>query len=110
MTRAEYEKALELIRDNRDNVIEIAIGLNRMVIDDTGKLEKPDEKPPKKKTKTKEEDTGKLKPAWKPKRCEVCGEVFQPKNNRQMRCDNCKNLTVEQEIKHTAAELAAMQK
>ena len=137
MTRAEYEKALELIRDNRDNVIEIAIGLNRMVTDDSGKLEKPVAKRPEKKKTDKKGDPGKLKEpgqqdpdtkkesgqqdsdinkesgqqdkkTWKPKRCEVCGEVFQPKNNRQMRCDKCKTLTVEQDTKNTAAELAAM--
>lgn len=108
MTRAEYEKALELIRDNRDNVIEIAIGLNKMVKDDGGKSEKPAEKPSKAVTEAKKEDTGKTKPKYKPKKCSVCAETFQPKNNRQMKCDKCKNMTVEQDTKNTAAELAAM--
>lgn len=48
------------------------------------------------------------KPKWKPKKCEVCGEIFQPKNNRQTRCEKCKRMTVEEDIKHTASELASI--
>lgn len=109
MTRAEYEKALELIRDNRDNVIEIAIGLNKMVTDDGGKAEEPTKTEAKAEVKESQAEVkSKSKPKYKPKKCISCGEVFQPKTNRQMRCDKCKTLTVEQDIKNTAAELAAM--
>ena len=113
MTRAEYGKVLELIRDNRDNVIEIAIGLNKMVTDEAGKPEKNKAKPPEEK-KPKAEKKGKTKPTYKPKKCIVCGETFQPKNNRQMKCEGCLEYDaiadVNQEIKDTAAELAAMAK
>ena len=48
------------------------------------------------------------RPKWKPKKCEICGEIFQPETNRQMRCEKCRKITPEQDVKHTAAELASM--
>lgn len=122
MKPSEFKKAITLLRDC-ENKIDFIVHLYEMVDEapeqketDTAAVEKPKKAVEKKDGKAagskdvkvdKSEVNG-LK--WKKKKCEVCGKIFQPKNNRDMRCEVCKKMTVEDDIKNTAAELAATMK
>ena len=113
MKASEFKKAITLLRDC-ENKIDFIVHLYDLV-DESGKLEAEEnataEEAAIKKTGAKSEpkpDKAAAKKNWKPKKCIICGETFQPKNNRQMKCEKCKNLTVEEDVKNTAAELASM--
>jgi len=122
MKPSEFKKAITLLRDC-ENKIDFIVHLYEMVDEDpeqketaTAAVEKP-KKAVEKKTgkaagskdvKVDKSEVNGLK--WKKKKCEVCGKIFQPKNNRDMRCEVCKKMTVEDDIKNTAAELAATMK
>lgn len=138
MKPSEFKKAITLLRDC-ENKIDFIVHLYEMVDEapeqketDTAAVEKP-KKAVEKKTgkaagpkaeKVEEKKDGKAAGSkdakvdksevnglkWKKKKCEVCGKTFQPKNNRDMRCEACKKMTVEDDIKNTAAELAATMK
>jgi tRNA(Ile2) C34 agmatinyltransferase TiaS len=138
MKPSEFKKAITLLRDC-ENKIDFIVHLYEMVDEapeqketDTAAVEKP-KKAAEKKTgkaagpkaeKVEEKKDGKAAGSkdvkvdksevnglkWKKKKCEVCGKIFQPKNNRDMRCEVCKKMTVEDDIKNTAAELAATMK
>lgn len=138
MKPSEFKKAITLLRDC-ENKIDFIVHLYEMVDEapeqketDTAAVEKP-KKTVEKKTgkaagpkaeKVEEKKDGKAAGSkdvkvdksevnglkWKKKKCEVCGRIFQPKNNRDMRCEVCKKMTVEDDIKNTAAELAATMK
>lgn len=138
MKPSEFKKAITLLRDC-ENKIDFIVHLYEMVDEApeqketaTAAVEKP-KKAAEKKTgkaagpkaeKVEEKKDGKAAGSkdvkvdksevnglkWKKKKCEVCGKIFQPKNNRDMRCEVCKKMTVEDDIKNTAAELAATMK
>lgn len=138
MKPSEFKKAITLLRDC-ENKIDFIVHLYEMVDEDTEQketttaaVEKPKKAVEKKTGKAagpkaeKAEEKKSAKAAgskdvkvdksevnglkWKKKKCEVCGKIFQPKNNRDMRCKACKKMTVEDDIKNTAAELAATMK
>ena len=122
MKPSEFKKAITLLRDC-ENKIDFIVHLYEMVDEapeqkETGKaaVEKPKKAVEKKDGKAAGSKDAKVDKSevnglkWKKKKCEVCGKIFQPKNNRDMRCEACKNMTVEDDIKNTAAELAATMK
>lgn len=133
MKPSEFKRAITLLRDC-ENKIDFIVHLYEMVDEapeqketDTAAVEKPKKAEEKKdgraagskavkaaavkETKTEKIDKSEVNGLkWKKKKCEVCGKFFQPKNNRDMRCEACKNMTVEDDIKNTAAELAATMK
>ena len=108
MTGKEFKKAITLLRDC-ENKIEFIVQLYDLV-DREEEEKKPEKKPERQQETAPKKEAGQQnehKRVWKPKKCETCGKTFQPRNNRQMRCDECGTMTVEQDIKNTAAELAA---
>ena len=136
MKPSEFKRAITLLRDC-ENKIDFIVRLYEMVDEDperketataavkkpkkavekkTGKAagpkaEKAEEKKDDKAAGSKDVKVDKSEVnglKWKKKKCEVCGKFFQPKSNRDMRCETCKNMTVEDDIKNTAAELTAM--
>ena len=122
MKPSEFKKAITLLRDC-ENKIDFIVHLYEMV-DEAPEQKETDTAAVEKTKKAVEKKTGKAAGSkdvkvdksevnglkWKKKKCEVCGKIFQPKNNRDMRCEACKNMTVEDDIKNTAAELAATMK
>lgn len=138
MKPSEFKKVITLLRDC-ENKIDFIVHLYEMV-DEAPEQKRPAQAAVEKPKKAAEKKTGKAagpkaekveekkdgkaagsKDAkvdksevnglkWKKKKCEVCGKIFQPKNNRDMRCEVCKKMTVEDDIKNTAAELAATMK
>ena len=122
MKPSEFKKVITLLRDC-ENKIDFIVNLYEMV-DETQEQKETATAAGPKAEKTEEKKDGKAAGSkdvkvdksevnglkWKKKKCEVCGKIFQPKNNRDMRCEACKNMTVEDDIKNTAAELAATMK
>ena len=129
MKPSEFKKAITLLRDC-ENETDFIVHLYDLVepeaaVEPVKEPEKVEKKTPEKKkapaaaTKETEKATGqqdkpKKPKVWKPKKCIVCGKTFQPKNNRQMKCNYCLNFKdihdVVKDTKETAAELAAMAK
>ena len=108
MTGKEFKKAITLLRDC-ENRIDFIVKLYDLV--DQDDPEEKAEAAAAKKPETAHSTPGQQPiKKYKPKICEICHRSFTPKNNRQTKCDSCKSetLTVEQDMKNTAAELAAM--
>ena len=116
MKPAEFKQAITLLRDC-ENKIDFIVHLYDLVdIEEVALQGGKDEKAAavENTKKTGQQDKPKKTKTWKPKKCIVCGETFQPRSNRQMKCDSCLTYDaiddVAQDTKRTAEELAAMAK